>query len=78
MIDKHAMPYLLPLLNGADGVRLELQLLRATQLPVEDDDDEDGEQDGNNHTDDQPDTAALSLCWRDGQSLHSWTQVRNR
>lgn len=31
---------LLPLLDGVNGVRLELKLLRAAQFPVEDDDDE--------------------------------------
>lgn len=69
---------LLPLLDGADGVRLELQLLRAAQLPVEDDDDEDGQQHGDDHADDQPDAAALSLRRRDRHSLHSWIQVRDR
>lgn len=67
---------LLTLLDGVDGVGLELKLLRAAQLPVEDDDDEDGEQDRNDHAHNQPDTAALSLRWGDRQGLHSWRQVR--
>ena len=69
---------LLPLLDGVYGVRLELELLRAAQLPVQDDDDEDGEQHWHDHADDQPDAAALSLCRWDGEGLNSWTQVRDR
>lgn len=69
---------LLSLLDGVNGIRLELELFRAAQLPVEDDDDEEGQQDGNDHADDQPNTAALSLRWGDRQSLHSWRQVRDR
>lgn len=62
---------LLPLLDSVDGIWLELKLLRAAQLPVEDDDDEDGQQDGDDHANDQPDAAALSLRWGDGQGVHS-------
>lgn len=40
---------LLPLLDGVDGIWLKLQLLGATELPVQDDDDEDSEQDRDNH-----------------------------
>lgn len=63
---------LLSLLDGVDGIRLELELLRATEFPVENDDDEDRQQDRNNHTHYQPDAAALSLCWWDRQGLHRW------
>lgn len=65
--------YLLPLLDGVDGIWLELKFLRPTKLPVEDDDNEDSKKDRDDHTYDQPDAAALSLSWRD-----SWTQERNR
>lgn len=63
---------LLPLLDGVNCIWLELELLRATQLPVQDDDDEDRQYDWDDHADNQPDAAALSLCWRDRKGLHSW------
>lgn len=66
---------LLPLLDGVDGIRLKLKLLRATQLPVEEDDDEDCKKDRNNHAHNQPDVVALCLCWRDKELLHSCTQM---
>lgn len=65
---------LLPLLDGVNGVRLELKLLGTAELPVQNDDDEDGQYDWDNNTDNQPDAAALSLSWRDRDCLHSWKQ----
>lgn len=64
---------LLPLLDGVDGIGLKLQLLGAAELPVEDDDDEDSQQDRDDNANNQPDAAALRLCWGDGQCLHRWT-----
>lgn len=58
-------PDLLSLLDGAHGVWLELQFLRAAQFPVEDDDDDENHHPGDHHPNDQP--HITGLCLRGGQ-----------
>lgn len=63
-------PDLLSLLDGAHGVWLKLQFLRATQFPVKDDDDEDDHQHWDHNSYDQPNVTGLSLRGWQGQLLH--------
>lgn len=53
--------HLLPLLDGGHGVGLELQLVGAAQLPVEDGDDDEHHQEGDHHADDDPHVGVLGV-----------------
>ncbi len=68
-------PDLLSLLDGAHGVWLKLQLFRAAQFPVENDNDEDDHKNRNHNSYDQPHVTGLSLRGRQGQLLHRWNRV---
>lgn len=66
--------YLLPLLDGGHGVWLELQLVRPTQLPVEDGEDDEDDQQGNHHADDDPHVGVLGVGGRRRHFFHSCGQ----
>ncbi len=68
-------PDLLSLLDGAHGVWLKLQLFRAAQFPVEDDNNEDDHKNWDHNSYDQPHVTGLSLRRRQGQLLHRWNRV---
>lgn len=53
--------YLLPLLDGGHGVWLELQLVRPTQFPVQDGDDDDDYEEGNHDSNDDPRVGVLAV-----------------
>lgn len=53
--------YLLSLLDGGHGVRLELQLVRPTQFPVQDGNDDDDDKEGNHDPDDDPRVGVLGV-----------------
>lgn len=63
--------YLLSLLDGCHGVRLELQLVCAAQLPVEDGDDEDHHEQRNHHPDGDPHVGVLFVGGRRRHLLYS-------
>ena len=62
--------YLLSLLDGGHGVRLELQLVRPTQFPVEDGNDDDDHEERNHHPDDDPHVGFLIVSRRVRHFLH--------
>lgn len=70
-------PYLLPLLDGGHGVRLELQLVRPTQLPVEDGEDDEDDQQGDHHADDDPHVGVLAVGGRRRRFLNSCRQTES-
>lgn len=59
---------LLSLLDGGHGVWLELQLVRPTQFPVEDGNDDHDHEEGDHHPDDDPHVGVLGVG-RGGQGL---------
>lgn len=63
-------PYLLTLLNVGHRVRLKVQLVRAAEFPVEDDDNHRHHQHWDDHADDDPEAAALGLRRRPLHPVH--------
>lgn len=66
--------YLLPLLDGGHGIWLELQLVRPTQFPVEDGNDDDDHQEGDHHPDDDPHVGVVGVRGRGRHLLYSCRQ----